>query len=105
MKRLLLAALAALPIMAQAQKIEVPTNCRQVYLTAIGIMELRQMGIDMPVLVEMTAHHKGLQGIALEAYNKPRYFSAAYREKAARQFAEDFYNVCYEMHGTKEFGK
>ncbi len=105
MKKLLLAALTVLPLMAQAQQIEVPTNCRQVYFTAIGIMELRQMGIDMPVLVEMTAHHKGLQSIALEAYTERRYLSAAYREKAARDFAEDFYNVCYEMHGTKEFGK
>lgn len=105
MKRLLIAALAALPLMAHAQQIEVPTNCRQVYFTAQGIMELRQMGIDMPVLVEMTAHHKGLQSIALEAYKEPRYRTAAFREKAARDFAEDFYNVCYEMHSTKEFGK
>lgn len=63
------------------------------------------MGIDMPVMIEITAHHKGLQSIAREAYTEPRYLSDAYREKAARDFAEDFYNVCYEMHGTKEFGK
>lgn len=105
MKRLLLSALAALPIMAHAKPIEVPTNCRGVYFIAQGIMELRQMGMDMPVLVEITAHHKGLQSIAIEAYAERRYLSAAYREKAARDFAEDFYNVCYEMHGAKEFGK
>lgn len=103
MKRLLIAALAALPIMAHAKPIDVPENCREVYFTSIGIMELRQMGIDMPVLVEMTAHHKGLQGIALEAYNEPRYFSAAYREKAAREFAEIHYQACREVFGDKEF--
>ena len=103
MKRLLLAALAALPIMAHAKPIEVPTNCRQVYFTAQGIMELRQMGIDMPVLVEMTAHHKGLQRIALEAYKEPRYRTAAFQEKLARDFAEDYYNACYEINGAKEF--
>lgn len=105
MKRLLIAALAAMPIMAHAKPIDVPTNCRGVYFIAQGIMELRQMGIDMPVMIEITAHHKGLQSIALEAYKEPRYRTAAYQEKAAREFAEDFYNVCYEMHGTKEFGK
>lgn len=105
MKRLLIAALAVLPLMAHAKPVEVPTNCREVYFTAQAIMELRQMGMDMPVLVEITAHHKGLQSIAIEAYAERRYLSAAYREKAARDFAEDFYNVCYEMHGTKEFGE
>lgn len=103
MKRLLITALAALPIMAQAQPIEVPKNCREVYFTAQGIMELRQMGVDMPVLVEMTAHNKGLQSIVFQAYEERQYMSEVYREKAARDFAQDFYNVCYEMHGAKEF--
>lgn len=103
MKRLLIAALAALPIMAQAKPIDVPTNCRGVYFIAQAIMELRQMGMDMPVMIEITAHHKGLQSIALEAYKERRYRTAAFQEKLAREFAEDYYNACYEINGAKEF--
>lgn len=99
-KHNVVALLLAVPLVAHAQSLPRPSNCMEMHEVTRGIMELRQMGIAMPAMIELTKDNPGMRQIVEEAYKIDRYMTERHQNRVASEFAERYYRGCYELYGT-----
>lgn len=88
-------ALWVTPVLSQETEDPCPTWGQ----LAATIMELRQGGVSMAELMNVTDNDVARQ-LVIAAYDIPQYSTSRYKERAITEFANDVMLVCY-----KEFQK
>lgn len=108
MKKLLAAVLLALPFTVQAEDISMQL-CKPVHKLSETIMEGRQKGASMVVMLEMAeaVESENLKNLAIsiveEAYESNRYVTEEMQRRAIQDFGNDMFMVC--MEASKGNGK
>lgn len=70
-------------------------TCAEIGALAYTIMEVRQSGRPMSVLMEIASETPSLQRLVIAAYDTPRYSTKKYQLEAASDFRNDVEAICY----------
>lgn len=78
-------------------------GCSQIHSLATKVMEVRQLGIELPVLMNLIVNEAGGElevkigrEIVIDAYEKPQYSLADYQQKEIKRFANEWALKCYK---------
>lgn len=69
--------------------------CKSLGELAYGIMELRQEGLPMSMVMGIS-EDKLVQGMVMDAYNRPRFSTDSYKQEAMENFRNDVEALCYK---------
>lgn len=77
------------------------SNCSLVYDFSKSFMEARQKGIELPVVIDLIEGDDGLGGLieplkslAIDAYSHPQYRNSKNKDRAIKEFSNDWYVAC-----------
>jgi len=96
MKKLLLGlALLSSSVIAQEDVIDKTKNCESISNLAKQVMINRQSNVAMSKMVNIFKKEDGLTFLVVMAYEQPRFSTVEYQTKAADDFANEIYMLCY----------
>ncbi len=72
--------------------------CAEVHKTAAAIMENRQLGADMPRMMEIADGEPAVRMLVVAAYKKPRFSTEAHQQRSVSDFANSAYLACVEAY-------
>lgn len=94
MKKLLLAATVALSAAMPAQAEQ--ASCQQIGELARMVMEKRQEGVSMSVLMGIAKDNKLIRVMVVEAFKRPDFSSDEYKKREQIKFRNAFESLCYQ---------
>ena len=77
-----------------AESGEQEINCEQYFDLGKKIMEGRQAGVPMPDMIKIAGDNAFFRAMVITAYERGRYSTEKYQNRAISDFANEIYMVC-----------